>query len=66
MTLYAVIHKDGSVGDVQVLRGVEQRLDESARAALLRWKFHPATKNGLAVELEAVVQIPFAVRKMPF
>jgi TonB family protein len=66
VTLYAVIHKDGTVGEVRVLRGLEERLDENARVALLRWKFRPATKNGSAVELEAVVQIPFAVRKLPF
>jgi TonB family protein len=66
VTLYAVIHKDGTVGEVRVLRGVEERLDENARVALSRWKFRPATKNGSAVDLEAVVQIPFAVRKMPF
>ncbi len=66
VTLYAVIRKDGTVGEVRVLRGVEERLDENARAALSRWKFHPATKNGSAVDLETVVQIPFVVRKMPF
>jgi protein TonB len=66
VTLYAVIFKDGSVGGVKVLRGVEEKLDESARVALAKWKFHPATKNGSAVDLETVVQIPFVVRKMPF
>ncbi|MBZ5628960.1 MAG: TonB family protein [Acidobacteriia bacterium] len=66
VTLYAVIHKDGTVGEVKVLRGVEESLDESARVALARWKFYPAMKNGTAVDLEAVVQIPFAVKKMPF
>ena len=66
VTLYAVIRKDGTVGEVKVLRGVEERLDENARVALSRWKFHPATKNGSAVDLEAVVQIPFAVRRLPF
>jgi TonB family protein len=66
VTLYAVIFKDGSVGGVKVLRGVEEKLDESARAALAKWKFHPATKNGSAVDLETVVQIPFVVRKTPF
>jgi len=64
VTLYAVIHNDGSVGDVRVLRGVDDRLDEYARAALSRWRFHPATKNGNAVALEAVVVIPFrAIRR---
>ena len=64
--LYAVIRKDGTVGEVKVLRGVEDKLDESARVALAKWKFHPGTKNGSAVDLETVVQIPFVVRKMQF
>ena len=64
VTLYAVIHSDGSVGEVRVLRGVDERLDEYARAALSRWHFTPGTKNGYAVDLEAVVLIPFrAVRQ---
>jgi TonB family protein len=64
--LYAVIRKDGSVGEVKVLRGVEERLDASAREALAKWKFSPGMKNGSAVDLETVVQIPFVARKMPF
>jgi TonB family protein len=59
VTLYAVIHNDGSVTDVRVLRGVDDRLNEFARAALARWRFRPATKNGSPVDLEAVVMIPF-------
>ena len=59
VTLYAIIRADGSVGDVRVLRGLDDRLDEFARTALLAWKFQPATRHGSAVDLEAVVQIPF-------
>jgi TonB family protein len=59
VVLYAIIHKDGTVGEVRVLRGLQGRLDENARTALLRWRFRPGTKNGQAVDLEAVVQIPF-------
>jgi TonB family protein len=59
VVLYAVIRSDGSVGEVRVLRGFNSRLDENARMALSRWHFRPATKNGAAVDLEAVVQIPF-------
>ena len=66
VTLYAVIHSDGSVGEVRVLRGFDDLLDENARAALLRWRFRPATKNGQAVDLEAVVEIPFMARKFSF
>jgi len=59
VTLYAVIRNDGSVTDVKVLRGVDDRLDQYARAALAHWRFRPATKNGNPVDLEAVVMIPF-------
>jgi TonB family protein len=59
VTLHAVIRSDGSVGTVQVLRGIDDRLDEYARSALSRWRFQPATKNGKVVDLEAVVIIPF-------
>jgi TonB family protein len=66
VVLYAIIHKDGTVGEVRVLHSVQGRLDESARTALARWKFRPGTKNGQAVDLEAVVQIPFRAVRMPF
>ena len=59
VTLYAVIRNDGSVTDVRVLSGVDDQLDEFARAALTHWRFRPATKNGSPVDLEAVVMIPF-------
>lgn len=59
ITLYAVIHSDGSVGDVRVLQGNDDRLNGFACSALARWHFRPATKNGNAVALEAVVTIPF-------
>jgi|SRR3954451_5934210 len=57
--LYAVIHADGSVGDVRVLRGVDDRLDRFASQAISQWKFEPATKNGAPVDVEATFQIPF-------
>jgi TonB family protein len=57
--LYAVIHADGSVGNVRVLRGVDPRLDRFASEAIAQWKFDPAMKNGSPVEVEATFKIPF-------
>jgi len=57
--LYAVIHANGSVGSVRVLRGVDERLDRFASEAVAQWQFQPATKNGTAVDVEATFQIPF-------
>ena len=59
VTLYAVIGSDGAVSDVRVLNSADDRLDQYAREALMRWHFRPASKNGSPVPLEAVVKIPF-------
>lgn len=57
--LYAVIHADGTVGDVRLLRGVDERLDRFAAEAVAKWQFQPATKDGAPVDVEATFQIPF-------
>ncbi|HZQ97059.1 MAG TPA: TonB family protein [Candidatus Sulfotelmatobacter sp.] len=64
--LYAVIHADGSVGDVRVLRGVDERLDRFAADAVAQWKFQPATKDGSPVDVEATFQIPFRPTRANF
>lgn len=63
VTLYAVIRSDGTVTDIKVLNSLDDRLDSSAMRALSRWTFRPATKNGEPIALEAVVQIPFRMKK---
>ena len=60
--LSAVIHPDGSVGEVRVLSDVDDRLEAYARDALQRWQFLPALRNGNPVALQAVVRIPFKPR----
>jgi len=57
--LYAVIRADGSVGNIRVLRGVDDRLDHFASEAVAQWKFAPATRNGTPVDVEATFHIPF-------
>ena len=59
VALRAVIRADGSVGDVRLLRGVDDRLDRYAAEALSHWHFYPATRNGNPIDLEAVFTIPF-------
>jgi TonB family protein len=64
VVLYAVIRANGTVDSVRVLSSVEGRLDRSAVRALQHWHFRPGTKQGLPVDIEAVVQIPFRVAKL--
>ena len=57
--VYAVIRADGAVGNVRVLRGVDERLDRFACEAVAQWRFQPAMKNGSPVDVEATFVIPF-------
>jgi TonB family protein len=57
--LYAIIHADGTVGSVRVLRSVDERLDQFASDAIAKWQFQPAMKNGAPVDVEATFWIPF-------
>jgi TonB family protein len=61
--LYGVIHTDGTVGSVRVLRGIDDRLAQFATEAIEKWKFQPATKNGAPVDVEATFWIPFHPEK---
>ena len=66
VVLYGIIHADGSVGNVRVLEGFDSVLDESARVALGQWRFRPGTRNGVPVDVEVVVRVPFRAPKAPF
>lgn len=57
--LHALIRRDGSVDSIELLAGVDPVLDENAIQALAQWKFRPAERQGLPVEVEAIVRIPF-------
>ncbi|HTV58428.1 MAG TPA: TonB family protein [Verrucomicrobiae bacterium] len=63
VVLYAIIRKDGSVDSIQLVKGIDPRLDGNAMKAFSKWKFKPGTRNGKPVDLEAVVHIPFFYRK---
>jgi TonB family protein len=57
--VYAVIHANGNVGSVRILRGIDDRIDPFASQAISQWRFRPATRNGVAVDVEATFLIPF-------
>jgi TonB family protein len=59
VTLYAVIRTDGKIRDIEVVESLDERLDHSAMAALAQWEFHPATKLGVPVEVDVLIDIPF-------
>jgi TonB family protein len=61
VVLRALIDENGTVQEVQVLRGVKPDLglDAAATSAVREWRFRPATKGGVPVKLWKTITIPF-------
>jgi TonB family protein len=57
--LLCVINTNGRVGHVELVRGIDPRLDQSAMEALAKWEFSPATKSGAPIDVDVMVEIPF-------
>jgi TonB family protein len=60
--LAATIRKDGTVGAVELVHGLDARLDRSAEEALAKWQFGPAMRNGEPVDVDILVEIPFRLK----
>jgi TonB family protein len=65
--LSCVIEVDGSVGDARVVRSLDKAfgLDDQAIAAAKRWRFKPATKDGVPVRVLVPISIGFTLKGEP-
>jgi protein TonB len=61
--LQAIIHTDGAVGQIEVLRSNRPNMgfEEAAIEAVQNWKYHPAEQNGRAVEVYFTVIVEFTL-----
>ncbi|HEX9638993.1 MAG TPA: TonB family protein [Acidobacteriota bacterium] len=57
--LEAVIRRDGSVGDIKVLRGLRLGCTEAAVEALRQWRFKPGMQNGIPVDVYMTLTVNF-------
>jgi periplasmic protein TonB len=62
VVLQAIVRKDGTIEILKVVRGLGLGLDENAIAALKQWKFRPATRNGVPVDVALNIEVNFSLR----
>ena len=55
----AIIRKDGQVEGIKIVSGREVGLYQRAIEDLQNWQFHPALHNGVPMDVDIVVEIPF-------
>jgi TonB family protein len=57
-----VVRRDGTVGDVRLLRRLGDGLDEKAIEAVRQWRFDPARRHGAPVDVIVEVSLQFKLR----
>ena len=60
--LEIIVRRNGSVGDVRILRSLDAGLDERAVWAVRQWQFAPARRLGEPVEVVVQVSVDFKLR----
>jgi TonB family protein len=59
VVLFVVIGTDGTASDVQLRKGVGYGLDEQALKAITQWTFKPGMRDGMAVPVQASIEVNF-------
>jgi periplasmic protein TonB len=62
VVLEIVVRRDGSVGDIKILRGLAGGLNERAVQAVRQWRFAPARRQGAPVDVVVEVAVEFKLR----
>ena len=60
--LEITVRRDGTVGDVRVVRGLPGGLNETAIEAVRQWRFAPARLKGTPVDVIVEVGVEFKLR----
>ena len=60
--LEIVVRRDGGVGDVKLLQGLRGGLNDRAVQAVRQWRFAPATRQGVPVDVIVEVAVEFKLR----
>jgi TonB family protein len=60
--LEIIVRRDGSVGDVHLLQGLRGGLNERAVLAVKQWRFAPAARQGVPVDVVVEVAMEFKLR----
>ncbi len=62
VVLEIIVRRDGSVGDVKILQGLGLGLNDRAVQAVRQWRFAPARRQGVPVDVIVEVAVEFKLR----
>jgi hypothetical protein len=61
LQLGGVIRRDGRLEEVSIVRGANPSVNKLAIEELQYWQFSPASRNGVMVDVDVVIEIPLRI-----
>ncbi len=62
VVIRGIVRRDGTIDDVEIIKDLPYGLGESARRAVQRWRFRPATYRGEPIDVYYTVTVNFRLR----
>jgi TonB family protein len=62
VVIRGIVRRDGTIDDVEVIKDLPYGLGESAREAVRRWRFRPATFRGEPIDVYYTVTVNFRLQ----
>jgi len=62
VVIRGIVRRDGSIDNVEIIKDLPQGLGQSAREAVERWRFRPATYRGEPIDVYYTVTVNFRLR----
>ena len=59
LQITAVLRKDGRLDGISLVRRVSAAVEQVVNQDLTSWEFKPATRGGIPVDVDVVIEIPF-------
>jgi TonB family protein len=59
VVLKVVVTSEGKADNIEVVKGLDPGLDQSAMDAVAQWEFQPGTKDGQPVNVAATIEVNF-------
>jgi TonB family protein len=55
----AIVSKDGKLSNVALVTNAGPAVEHAATQDVASWEFKPATRNGVPIDVEVVIEVPF-------
>jgi TonB family protein len=59
--LVGLIKKDGKIESISLLRNTTPGFEQAVIQDISAWEFKPATRDGVPVDVDVVIEIPFSL-----